>query len=184
MQLFRLIFLLAVIAYLWLFELFDHTTHIVVGRDHRFEYNWLAMIMAFGFNVILIAAAWYLWRSKRNRWGAGIFLLGIPLVVVVVMPQLFMEWIEVTPAELVFRREPPHDCYNADIAWNDIALAVEKQYEAGVFSTYFVSSYDITMRDGRTFQLPANTVLNSARDTIDARLRERGIPVRVEVIRR
>ena len=40
------------------------------------------------------------------------------------------------------------------------------------------------LKDGRTLELPANTVLTAARDTIAAQLSSHGIPVTNQTIRR
>jgi hypothetical protein len=173
----RLVFALACVAYLWFQSLFVHTAHTVVGQRHVFAYNLTGILLACGFNAIPIGCAWFLWRRK-DRLGAGLFLLFIPLFVVLVMPQLFMERTEVTPTHLIHRREPPHTGFNVDVAFDDIVSAVELEHGAG---TGFV----LTLKDGRTVELPANTVLTAARDTAVAQLRQRNIPIKtVNVIRK
>ena len=174
---FRLIFLAACVAWIGLQSLFVQTSHTIVGDRHVFAYNGAAFALGFGFNLIPIGGAWFLWRVKRDRIGAGLILLCIPLFAVFVMPQLFMERVEVTPTLLTHRREPPHTRFNADIAFDDITSAVELQYENGR------RGYRMTLKGGRTLELPANTVLTAARDTIDAQLRSRNIPVVVQVVR-
>ena len=94
------------------------------------------------------------------------------------MPQLFLERVEVTTTQLSHRREPPHTRFNADIAFDDIASAVELDYETGL------KGYKIVLKNGRTLELPANTVLTAARDTIAAQLHTRSIPVATQIIRR
>ncbi len=111
------------------------------------------------------------WRVKNDRLGAAIFLLFIPLFAVFIMPQLFMERVEVTPTQLSHRREPPHTRFNADIAFAEIASAVELDYESGL------KGYKLRLRDGRTLVLPANTVLTAAQSTVDAQLHGHAIPV-------
>ena len=174
----RLMFLIACLLYIWFQSLFVHTQHVIVGDRHIFSYGWLGILLGFGFNIVPIGTALFLWKVKKDRFGAAIFLLCIPLYAVFVMPQLFMERVEVTPAQLIHRREPPHTRFNADIAFSDIASAVELNYESGL------RGYKILLKDGRTVELPANTVLTAARDTIAAQFQSRGIPVTTEVIRR
>jgi len=79
---------------------------------------------------------------------------------------------------LSHRREPPHTRFNADITFTNIASAVELQYESGL------RGYRMLLKDGREVELPANTVLTAARDTIDAQLRARSIPVTTQIIPR
>ena len=102
----------------------------------------------------------------------------MPLIAALVTPQLFMERVEVTPTYLVHRREPPHTRSNADVAFGDIASAVELRYDNGN------TGLELVLRDGRTVKLPANTVLTAARDTIRDQLRSRNIPVSIYTIRR
>jgi len=180
----RLAFAVACVAYLWVQSLFVQTSHVVVGERDVFGYSWVGLLFALGFNVIPLSAAWLLWRVKRDRAAAAIFLACVPLLAAFVLPQLFMERVEVTPTHLIHRREPPHARYDADIAFDEIESVVEVRREAGSFSTYFTSGYVLVLKDGRVAELPANTVLTAARDTIDTRLRARGIPVRTETIHR
>jgi hypothetical protein len=183
-QLFRLTFLVAMLLYIGFQSLFDHTSHAVIGEHHVFEYSWVGLLLALGFNLIPLGAAWFLWWVQKDRVGVGIFLATIPLLDVLVLPQVFMERVEVTPTHVIHRREPPHTRYNADIPFNEISSAVEIQRETGSFSTYFASGYFFLLKDGRTIELPANTVLTAARNTIDAQLRSRGLPVTVQTVRR
>jgi len=174
----RLIFLIACLIYIWFQSLFVHTSHAIVGDRHVFGYGWLGIILGFGFNIVPLGTAWFLWGVKKDRVGAARFLLLIPLFAFLVMPQLFMERVEITPVQLIHRREPPHSRFNADIAFADIASAVELDYESGL------RGYRLLLKDGRTLELPANTVLTAARDTIDAQLRNRGISVTTQTIPR
>src|SRR6266853_6807497 len=174
----RLMFLIACLLYIWFQSLFVQTTHAVVGERHIFGYGWLGIALGFGFNIVPIGTAWFLWRVKKDRVGAAIFLLFIPIFAVFVMPQLFMERVEVTPTRLSHRREPPHTRFNAEIAFADIVSAVELDYESGL------RGYRMFLKDGRTLELPANTVLTAARDTIAAQLRSRNIPVTTQTLRR
>jgi hypothetical protein len=174
----RLMFLIACLLYIWFQSLFVQTSHAVVGERHLFGYGWLGIVLGFGFNIVPIGTTWFLWRVKKDRVGAAIFLLFIPLFAVFAMPQLFMERVEVTRTQLSHRREPPHTRFNADIAFADIASAVELDYESGL------RGYTMLLKDGRTLELPANTVLTAARDTIAAQLRSRNIPVTTKTIPR
>ena len=180
----RLVFAVAVVVYLWVGSLFDHTAHDVVGDRDVFAYGPAGLVWTLGFNVIPLGAAWFLWRVKKDRLAAGIFLACLPLFALFLLPQVLMERVEVTPTHLVHRREPPHDRYDADLAFDEIASAVEERRETGSFSTEYTSGYVLTLKDGRVVELPANTVLTAARDTVDARLRARGIPVRTETVPR
>ncbi len=167
----RAIFLAACLLYIWFQSLFVHTGHTIVGERHIFAYGWVGIVLGFGFNIVPIGIALFLWRVKKDRLGAALFLLFIPLFTLVVMPQLFMERVEVTPTYLRHRREPPHTRFNADIAFDEIASAVELDYATGL------KGYKMMLKDGRTVELPANTVLTAARDTIAAELRKHGIEV-------
>jgi hypothetical protein len=176
--LFRLAFLLACLLYLWFQSLFVQTAHKVVGARHVFEYNWVGIGFALGFNLIPIAAAVFLWRVKKDRIGAGIFLLCIPMLGCFVLPQLFMERVEITPTHLIHRREPPHTRFNADVAFADVASATELDLESGL------KGYVLRLKNGTSVELPANTVLTSARDLIDTRLNELHIPVTARFVKR
>jgi hypothetical protein len=172
----RLVFLVACGIYLWFQSLFVQTSHTVVLGRHVFAYNWLGVLLAVGFNVIPSGAALYLWRVKKDKVGAGIFLLAIPLFAAFVLPQLFMERVEVTPTHLIHRREPPHTRFNADIRFDNIDSAVEIQRDNGT------TGYVFTLKDGRLVELPANTVLTTARNTISSQLRQRNIPLSVRAV--
>lgn len=174
----RLLFLTACVLYIWFQSLFVQTSHVTVDERHIFSYGWTGIVLGFGFNIVPISTAWYLWRIKKDRFGAALFLLFIPLFAIFVMPQLFMERVEITPAQLSHRREPPHTRFNADIAFDDIASAVELVHETGM------KGYLIRLRNGKSLELPANTVVTAARDTIAANLHARGIPVTSQTIRR
>ena len=167
----RLIFLAALLAYIWFQSLFVQTAHMVVGERHIFGYNRIGLVLGLGFNIVPIAMAWFLWRVKKDRTGAAIFLLAIPLFAVAVLPQLLMERVELTSTKLIHRREPPHTRYNADITMDEITSAVELVYQNGL------KGYTFKLKDGREVKLPANTVLTAARDTIAAELARRSIPV-------
>lgn len=82
----RLVFLIATLAYLGIQSLFVQTAHTVVGDRHVFAYNTTAIILGLGFNIVPLGAAAFLWRVKRDRLGAAIFLLCIPLIGFFVMP--------------------------------------------------------------------------------------------------
>jgi len=174
----RLIFLIACLVYIWFQSLFVHTTHTVVGDRHVFAYGLTGILLAAGFNIVPLGAAWFLWKVKADRKGALIFLLCIPLIGFFVMPQLFMERVEVSSTQLTHRREPPHTRFNADIAFADIRSVTELQHDNGM------RGYLITLKDGRVLELPANTVLTAARDTINAELQSRNIPITTREIRR
>lgn len=164
-------FLVACGTYLWFQSLFVHTSHTVAQSRHVFAYNWLGVLLAVGFNAIPIRAALFLWQVKKDEVGAGIFLLFIPLFAVFVLPQLFLERVEVTPTHLIHRREPPHTCLNVNIRFNEIVSVVEIQRDTGT------KGYLFTLKDGRLVELPANTVLAAARNTIRSQLRQRNIPL-------
>ena len=142
------------------------------------SYGWIGIVLGFGFNLIPIGGAAFLWRVKKDRIGAALILLCIPLFAIFVMPQLFLERVEVTPSQLRHRREPPHTRFNADIEFDNIASAIELEHESGL------SGYTLLLEDGRMLELPGNTVLTAARDTIAAQLRGRNIPVITQTIRR
>ncbi|MBC7805522.1 MAG: hypothetical protein H7145_05165 [Akkermansiaceae bacterium] len=167
----RLIFLVAVMAYVWLHSLFVTVSHTVTGGHHVFAYNATGLILTTGFNVIPLAVAVYLWRVQKDKTGACIFALMIPACVFLILPQIFLERIEITPTHLIYRREPPHTRYNADVPFAAIRSAVEQSHEQGTTGCL------LTLKDGRTLEFPANTVMTAAHDTISAQLRERGIPV-------
>ena len=180
----RLAFAVACVVYLWVGSLVDQTAHVVQGDRDVFAYSEVGVAFALGFNAIPLWAAWFLWRVKRDRVAAGIFLACLPLFATFVLPQVLMERVEVTPTHLVHRREPPHTRYDAELGFDEIASAVEERREAGSFSTYYATGYVFALKDGRAVELPANTVLTAARDTIDARLRAGGIPVQTRTIPR
>ncbi len=167
----RLIFLVAVMVYIWLQSLFVTVSHTITGGHHVFAYNTTGLILTIGFNVIPVAIAVYLWRVQKDKTGAGIFLLMIPACVFLILPQIFLERVEITPTHLIHRREPPHTRYNADVPFVAIRSAVEQNHERGI------TGYLLTLKDGRTVEFPANTVMTPAHDTVTAQLRERGIPV-------
>jgi len=175
----RALFLIATLAYLGIQSLFVQTSHTIVGERHVFAYNTAAIILGLGFNIVPLGAAAFLWRVKRDRAGAVMFLLCIPLIGFFVMPQFFMERVEVTPTQIIHRREPPHTRFNADVAFADIVSVVELQYESGI------RGYLLTMKSGPVVELPANTVLTSANGFIDAEFEKRNIPITTRtVIRR
>src|SRR5882762_4004342 len=128
-QMFRLAFVVAIALYIWFQSLFVHTSHVVVGDRHLFGYSWVGLVLGCGFNIIPKGGAWFLWRVKKDRLGAGLILLCNPPFAAFVMPQLFMERVEVTPTHLSHRREPLHTRFNADIVFDEIASAVELQHE-------------------------------------------------------
>ncbi len=103
----RVVFLALCLFCIWLQSLFVQTSHAVVGDRHVLGYGWVGILLGFGWNVVPIGTAWFLWRVKKDRVGAAIFLLFIPAFAVLVMPQLFMERVVVTPTQLIHRREPP-----------------------------------------------------------------------------
>jgi hypothetical protein len=177
-ELFRLMFLVACLLYIWFQSLFLQTSHHVLGDRHIFGYSWVGIALGFGFNIIPLGAAWFLWRKRHDRFGTAIMLLVIPIFAFFIMPQLFMERVEVTPSQLSHRREPPHTRFNADISFADIVSAVELQYESGL------RGYRLRLKNGRTVELPANTVLTAARDTVAAQLGRWNIPVTSQIVRR
>jgi hypothetical protein len=172
----RLFFLLGCALYIWIQSQFVHTTHIVAGENHIFAYSWLGIGLGLGFNVVPLVTAWYLWRYKKDKIGAAIFLLCIPMVGILIMPQLFLERVEVTSIELHHRREPPHSRYNATVRFDEIDSAIELVYEKGT------KGYSLRLKDGTRVELPANTVLTAASDTIDAQLANHNIPVKKQSI--
>jgi hypothetical protein len=165
-------------VYLWFQSLFVQTTHTIVQGRHLFAYNWLAVFLAVGFNLIPIGAALFLWRVKKDKVGAGIFLLFIPIFAVFILPQFFMERLEITSTHLIHRREPPHTRFNADVPFVDIASAVELHRDNGT------KGYLFTLKDGRVIEFPGNTVMTAAQKTISAQLRSRNVPITVREISR
>lgn len=174
----RLVFLAACLIYIWFQSLFVQTSHTAVQGHHVFAYNWLGVFLAVGFNVIPIGAALFLWRVKKDKVGAAIFLLFIPIFAALILPQLFMERVEVTPTHLIHRREPPHTRFNADIPFADIASAVELHRDNGT------KGYLFTLKNGRIVEFPANTVLTAAQKTISVQLRQRSIPLSIRKVSR
>jgi uncharacterized membrane protein len=120
----RIVFLVAMMAYIGFQSLFVQTSHTLVDDRHVFAYNTLGLVLALGFNIIPIAMAVFLWRVQKDKVGAGIFLLFIPIFAVFILPQLFMERVEITRTHLIHRREPPHTRFNVDIPFTAIASAV------------------------------------------------------------
>jgi hypothetical protein len=82
----------------------------------------------------------------------------------------------VTPTHLIHRREPPHTRFNADIRFDEIVSAVEVQRDNGM------KGYIFTLTGNRLVELPANTVLTAARNTINSHLRQRNIPLAVRAV--
>jgi hypothetical protein len=164
----QLAFAAATAVLLLVFSRFDHTTHFVEGNRNVFAYSWVGLLFVLSFCLIPLAAAWFCWRVMKVRLFAAIFLLGIPLIGVSVLPQIMMERVEVSPTQLIHRREPPHNRYDADIEFDTIASAVETQQ----------CGYIFVLKNGQIVELPGNTILTTAHDTIDARLRARNIPIR------
>ncbi len=174
---FRLFFLSASMLYIGLMSLFVETSHTVVEDRHIFVYNRLATFLGIGFNTIPLLAAWYLLRVKKDRTGAGIMLMVIPLFIFLILPQYFLERVEVSATQLKHRREPPHTRFNADIAFTDVLSGIELHYQNGK------RGYRLFLKNGRTLELPANTVLTAAADTVTAQLQAHHIPMTKEVVR-
>lgn len=164
----QLAFAAATAVLLLVFSLFDHTTHFVEGNCDVYAYSWVGWVFVLSFCLIPLAAAWFCWRVMKARLLAAIFLLGIPLIGCCVLPQIIMERVEVSPTHLSHRREPPHDRYDADIEFDSIASAVETEQ----------CGYIFVLKNGQVVELPGNTILTAAHDTIDAKLRARNIPIR------
>lgn len=181
---YKLAFAIAVVLLLFVQSFFDTTVHTVQGNDHIFTYGVLAWLFFALFLLILIAFSAFAWKKMNEPILAGIMLLGIPLVCFMALPQICYERVELTQEYLIHRREPPHTKYNFDIPWSQMAAVTEIKKEAGSFSTYYEVGYRITTRDGRQYELPSNTVLTAAHETIDAELAARQIPVEVEIQRR
>jgi hypothetical protein len=180
---YKIAFAVAVVLLLFLQSFFDTTVHTVSANHHVFSYGFLAWLFFALFVLIVMGFAIFAWKKMNEPILAGIMLLGIPLICFAALPQICYERVELTGEHLIHRREPPHTKYNFDIPWSDMTSVTEIKKESGSFSTYYEVGYRITTRGGQ-YELPSNTVLTAAHETIDNELTSRNIPVKVEIQRR
>jgi hypothetical protein len=173
---FRIIFLGACMLYIGFMSLFNHTSETIIGQRHLFGYTNLIIILGAGFNIIPLASAWFFWRVKKDKWGTIIMLLAVPFFGGFVMPQYFMEKVEVTPEQIIHRREPPHTRFNIDLAFDSIASGTKLNYKKGT------SGYNFILKDNKHVELPANTVLTAATKVIDEQLQLHKIPMETHEI--
>jgi hypothetical protein len=181
---YKLAFAIAVALLLWVHSWFTTTTHTASGGRHVFAYGWLAWLFVSLFIALLAGFSWLAWRHYRDRVLAGIMLAGIPLVLLLVLPQTLYERVELTGERLVHTREPPHTKYNCDIPLANIQSATEIQAEAGSFSTYYLYGYKLLLRDGSLVELPRGEVVTAAHQAIHAALAARDIPIETQVVAR
>lgn len=181
---FRLVFALSVALYLWLGSFLPSATHQAIGDHHLFIYGWPAKVHGFASVILFAGAAAYLWRVKKEKIGAWIFIASIPVIAFAIWPQLIIERVVVTPQALVYRREPPHTKYNADLEWDLMQSILEERIESGSFATYLRSRYYVTMRDGRLIELPTSEMLTAGREWIQRRAVDRRIQYDIQIVRR
>jgi hypothetical protein len=181
---FKLPFAESIILYLWLGSFIPSATHQVVGNQHVFVYSWAAKAHGIGAILLFAGAAASLWRLKKDKIGAWIFIVFIPVLGIAVWPQLFLERVMVTPTTLVYRREPPHTKYNADLAWDQMQSILEERHESGSFHTYWRSRYYVTMLDGQRIELPTSEMLTAGRERIHQQAVDFKIPYDTQIIPR
>jgi hypothetical protein len=117
-----------------------------------------------------------LWKFKKDKFGVALTLLMALLLSMFVIPQVFLERTEVTPTKLIHRREWPHEKYNADIPFTQIESAVEMNYSRGTRGFRFI------LKNGKTAEFPANTVITAAADMVISSLKDHKIPISSETI--
>ncbi len=180
---FQVAFLTVVLFLVWLQSRWAETVHVVDGGTHVFKYNWVPWLFLGLLILTSIAFAAIAYKVIRDRFLTGACLLGIPLFSLLSL-QLVCERVVITPELLVHRREPPHTRFNADIPWNSIVAAEKiKREKPGLFAPSFHNvGYTLSLSDGRTRELPSNTVLTHAQEEIDRMLRSRDIPVSVKTV--
>jgi hypothetical protein len=180
---FRLAFLLLVIAVLVLQSLFTQTEHVVEGDVHIYRYNVVPWIFLGVLMLSLVGFAEVARRYLRDRILAVHCLLGIPLFGLVSL-QLIYERVEVSDALLVHRREPPHTRFNVDIPWDSMGAAtiIEREQAGFLGPSGHTVGYEITLKDGTIQELPSNTVLTSAQEQIDRMLAAHKVPMIVQRI--
>ena len=181
---FRLAFVIAIVLLLWLQSCFTLTTHIVDADRHVFCYGVVAWVFLAAFAAILLAFAWLAWGPLKDKLVGGFLLAATPVLIALLAPQLLFERVELTDHFLVHRREWPHARFNADIAWNDMRTATQLNLEDNSFGEKYIVGYEIHTRDDNVYELPSNTVLTAASDTINGRLAERKIPIKTEIKQR
>ncbi|MHB2017435.1 MAG: hypothetical protein ACYCW6_10860 [Candidatus Xenobia bacterium] len=154
-------------AWIWVSTLLPHVAETVVGDRHIFAHTFVDQVWGLGFLGLLGAAAWYLWRRRQDRGIAAIFLIGIPVCGVLVLPQAFMERVEVTPTTIVHRREWSNRRFNADVALADVALAIKDD-----------KGFRLVLKDRQVVELPGCECVAAAHDALVADFRQHSIPIR------
>lgn len=181
---FRLGFVIAIALLLWLQSCFTLTTHVVDGEQHVFRYGVVAWTFLAAFAGIMLAFAWLAWQPLKDKLLGGFLLAATPVLMALLAPQLLYERVELTNDLLIHRREWPHTRFNADIAWSDMLTATQLNLEDNSFGKKYIVGYEIHTRNGRVYELPSNTVLTAASETINARLAERKIATMIEIKQR
>ena len=183
-DLFRGGFLIAVLVVIGLHQCFTQTVHVIVGQTHVFRYNHVPWILFIALSLMMAVFAEVARRFLKDRAATVICWLMIPVYGLLTI-QLIYERVEINDEWLVHRREPPHQKYNVDIAWDTIRTATKINMEKpGIFvpNSYTVG-YEVSLNDGTFLELPANTVLTSAQELIDTKLNEQRINWRTRVER-
>ncbi len=181
---FRLSFAISFVLLFWLQSFFAETVHTVSGTHHEFGYGFTAYAFFSSYIIVAVVFAAIALRVMKDKVMMWIALAVVPLMCVVVLPQLIYERVELTDTHLVHRREPPHEGYNCDIAIADVLSVIQTKRETGSFDTYFAVGYHITTVDGREYELPSCTVVTNAHNVIDAMLKARNIPIETRTIQR
>jgi hypothetical protein len=170
----RLLFLVSAGVWVAIGVFLPRYSHRVVGANEVYRCGWGAIVMVAGVGLTLAGFGWYVWRRKQDNSGL-VFLVAIPLLGYVFVPELVTTRVELTPTRLIHHRKLINGSIEVNLAFSDVSAAYEvRRVSANDGSA--LSGYVLGLKNGSAVEIPTNEVVTGARERINARLTAAGAP--------
>ncbi len=173
---FRLLMALGFVLLLWLYSLLTHTVHSTDGARHVLTYGPVAWMFSGAAMALCLGFAALVWKWMHDKVVAAMLVVGSVFMGAVLLPQILCARVELTETDWRHRREWPHQKFNADILWKDIAHVTKVRREDKSFGQKWHIGYEIVLRSERQLTFPSSDVLSAAESMIDQRLMQHEIP--------
>ena len=149
-----------------------------------YAYNFIPWVCFGAMIAFNVGCGEYLRRKRKELWEAAILYATAGMIGFISL-QLFYETFTITPAGIIYTREPQHANRNVSIAWEDIVSATKTREEKPnlLGGTRFLVGYAFNLRDRTRVELPVAETLTAAASQIDARLNDLGVTMVTQTIR-
>ena len=163
---YRVLYLILVIVLGFLTTLIPTWTHVQTLESEIIRFSnelWLFLAcVVVGF----LFAAWFVRAKMKDGFSSCLFLALSLALLILVLPMTIFQRMEITTNKLIFRRAPPFNSQNVELAFGELSHVKEKVAPNWMFEEYPLVGYQIVGRSGQTVEIPPTLVGHAARDSL------------------